>query len=64
MAGAPSIVGESFRLTTSRSKAGRETGDELPSVTLITIPDVVPTSLFDGVPLNSPVVELNAAQPG
>ena len=38
--------------------------DALPSLTLITIPLYVPTSLADGVPLSCPVAMLNVAQAG
>ena len=37
---------------------------KLPSDTVITIPELVPTSALLGVPLNSPVVVLNVAQLG
>jgi len=35
-----------------------------PSLTLMTMPEVEPTSVAPGVPLSSPVVALNAAHAG
>ena len=65
------LVGVALRLTvgatvaalTVIAKAGRE-ADAVPSLTPITIPEVVPTSAAAGVPLSCPLAVLKLAQEG
>jgi len=63
VAGVPLMVGALLLFLTVMLKAGNETL-ALPSLTLITIPVVIPTSLVDGVPDNVPVEELKVLQFG
>ena len=63
VAGVPDIIGASLRLITSILKAGSVTLNS-PSLTLITIPVVMPTSLLPGMPVSVPVVVLKLAQLG
>jgi hypothetical protein len=58
------MVGGSFALTTVILKAGRDTGAELLSVTLITMPVKAPMSLNAGVPDKRPDVALKSAHAG
>ena len=50
-------------MVTVRLKAG-SAALKLPSLTLITMPEVVPTSLLPGVPVKAPVLVLKLAQLG
>ena len=59
----PDITGASLRLITSILKAGSAALNS-PSLTLITIPLVMPTSLLPGMPVSVPVVVLKLAQLG
>jgi hypothetical protein len=63
VAGVPEIVGATFGAVTVIEKDGNDLV-ELPSLTRITMPDVVPTFAAAGVPLSRPVVVLNEAQAG
>ena len=65
------LVGVALRLTSGATTAaftaianGVNDADVLPSLTLITIPEVVPTSAAVGVPLSCPVAVLKLAQDG
>jgi hypothetical protein len=58
--GAPEIVGP---LLTVMAKAGSEALPD-PSLTLITMPEVVPTFAAVGVPLRRPDAVLNVAHDG
>ena len=51
-------------LVTCRLKAGKDVDANEASVTVMTMPLVVPTSLLVGVPLRVPVVVLKEAQLG
>ena len=64
MRGVPPITGISFVLLTVMLKAASDTGSAILSETLMTIPVVVPTSSFSGVPLSSPVALLKLAHEG
>ena len=64
VAGVPLMVGLSFTFVTVISKAGNEVLAVLLSVTAITMPVVVPTSAFAGVPVNSPVLVSKLVQDG
>jgi hypothetical protein len=59
--GFPEIVGPED--VTVIEKAGSDAEAD-PSLTLITMPEVVPTFAAPGVPLKSPVILLNVAQDG
>jgi len=64
VAGVPEITGGLFGAAfTTIEKAGSD-ADALPSLTPITMPLFVPTSLAAGVPCNRPVVVLNVAHAG
>ena len=63
VAGVPEIVGAAFSAVTVIEKDGNDLV-ELPSLTRIMMPDVVPTFAAAGVPLSRPVVVLNVAQAG
>ena len=56
-------VGATTAALTVMAKAANE-ADALPSLTLITMPEVVPTSAAAGVPLSCPVAVLKLAQEG
>jgi hypothetical protein len=65
------LVGVAFRLTAGATTAALtvianadKEADALPSLTLITMPEVVPTSAAAGVPLSCPVAALKLAQDG
>ena len=65
------FVGVAFRLTVGATTAAftvianaDNEADALPSLTLITMPEVVPTSAAAGVPLSCPVAALKLAQDG
>ncbi len=64
MAGVPEIVGGLFTAATVILNAASETGEAMPSLTDITIPDVVPALVLVGVPVSAPVPVLNVAQLG
>jgi hypothetical protein len=72
VAGEPllTVPGLAFRVTTGLAAAltvmanASSDADAVPSLTLITIPLYVPTSLADGVPLSCPVAMLKVAQAG
>jgi hypothetical protein len=65
------LVGVALRLTVGATTAAftviakvDNAADPVPSLTLITIPDVVPTSPAPGVPLSCPLLVLKLAQEG
>ena len=65
------LVGVALRLTVGATTAAftvivnaDNDADVLPSLTLITMPDVAPRSAAVGVPLNCPVAVLKLAQDG
>ena len=65
------FVGVAFRLTVGATTAAftviakaDNVADAVPSLTLITTPDVVPTSPATGVPLSCPLLVLKLAQEG
>ena len=62
--GVPEMVGGSLTLVTVRSNGGSDAETPAESVTVITIPVVVPTSALRGVPLNTPVAALKPAHDG
>ena len=64
VAGLPVITGASFSLVTVRLNAAKLSVTLLPSVTVITMPLVTPTSSLVGVPDNKPVAVLKFAQLG
>jgi hypothetical protein len=64
VAGVPEIVGAAFGAAVTVIENEGNDLVELPSLTRITMPDVVPTFAAAGVPLNRPVVVLNIAQTG
>ena len=63
MAGEPEITGASLVLATVILNALRD-ADKKPSVTEITIPELMPTSSFVGTPESTPFTELKLAQVG
>ena len=64
MAGVAVITGASLVFDTIRLKAAKLTAAFAASATLMTMPEVVPASTFEGVPVKAPVDVLNVAQLG
>jgi len=67
----PTLLGVALRLTVGATTAAftvianaDNAADALPSLTLITMPEVVPTSAAVGVPLSCPLVVLKLAHEG